>query len=95
MQIIEFYNQNACSVKKIHRTLLPTFFLPKMQELDLYDIWLEQDGGTCNTACLTMDFLRGEFGEHFILRLGPVNWKIFDTINRAVIWKALKRKIVP
>ena len=45
-----------------------------MQELDLHDIWFEQDGATCHSTCVTMHLFRGEFGEHFILRLGPVNW---------------------
>jgi hypothetical protein len=39
------------------------FFLPKMQELDLHDMWFQQDGATCHTARATMDLLRGEFGE--------------------------------
>lgn len=45
-----------------------------MQELDLHDMWFEQDGATCHTTRVTMDLLRGEFGEQFISRLGPVNW---------------------
>ena len=42
----------------------PTFFLPKMQELDLHDMWFQQDGATGHIARVTMDLLRGEFGEH-------------------------------
>ena len=45
-----------------------------MQELDLHDMWFQQDSGTCHTARVTMDLLRGVFGEHFILRSGSVNW---------------------
>ena len=45
-----------------------------MQELDLHDMWFQQDGVTYHTARVTMDLLRGEFGEHFISRSGPVNW---------------------
>ena len=44
----------------------PTFFLSKMQELDLHDMWFQQDGATCHTASETMVLLRGELGEHFI-----------------------------
>ena len=29
---------------------------------------------TRHTARVTIDLLRREFGEHFIARLGPVNW---------------------
>ena len=49
------------------------FFLPKIQELDLYDMWFQQDGATCHTACVTMDLLSGEFGEHFSLHSGPIS----------------------
>ena len=54
--------------------MIPTFFSPKMQELDLHDMWFQQDGAICHTARVTMDLLRGEFGEHLISRSGPVNW---------------------
>ena len=37
-----------------------------MQELDLHDMWFEQDGTICHTARLTIDLLRCEFGEYFI-----------------------------
>ena len=43
------------------------FFLRKMQGF-------QQDGVTCHTARVTMDLLRGKFGEHFISRSGRVNW---------------------
>ena len=42
--------------------------------LDLHDMWFQQDGTTCHIASITMYLLRGEFGEHFISRSGPVNW---------------------
>ena len=37
-----------------------------MQELDLHDMWFQQDGATCHTARVTR--------EHFISRSGLVNW---------------------
>ncbi|CAH1988625.1 unnamed protein product [Acanthoscelides obtectus] len=42
-----------------YRAMITNFFLPKMEELDLCDLWFQQDG---------------EFGEQFISRLGPVHW---------------------
>ena len=45
-----------------------------MQELDLHDMWLQQDGVTCHTARITMGLLRGVFGEHFISLSESVNW---------------------
>ena len=48
--------------------------LPKMQELDLHDMWCQEEGATCYTASITMELLRGQLGEQFISRSGPVIW---------------------
>ena len=48
------------------------FFLPETHELDLHDMWFQQDGATCHTSRVTMDLLTGEFGKHFISRSGPL-----------------------
>ena len=50
-----------------YRELISNFDL-----LDLHDMWFQQDGATCHTSRITMDLLRGEFGEHFISHSGPV-----------------------
>ena len=50
------------------------FFLLKTQDLDMHDIWFQQNGATCHSVRVTMDLLRGECGEHYISRSGPVNW---------------------
>lgn len=42
-----------------------------MEELDLAGMWFQQDGATWHTALETMAQLRDEYGEQFILRLGP------------------------
>ncbi|CAH1972213.1 unnamed protein product [Acanthoscelides obtectus] len=57
-----------------YRAMITNFFLPKMEELDFSDMWFQQDRATCHTAHETIALLRGEFGEQFISRLGPVNW---------------------
>ena len=76
LQIIEFYDRNVCSVKKLNGEryceMISNFFLSKIQSLT-YVTW-QQDGATCRTARVTLDLLRGEFGEHFISRSGLVNW---------------------
>ena len=50
-----------------YREMIFDFFLAKMQEIDLHDRWF-------HTARVTMDLVRGEFGQHFISRSGPFNW---------------------
>ena len=57
-----------------YRVMIGDFFLPKMEELDMPDMWFQQDGATCHTARETMAQLRAAFGEQFISRFGPVNW---------------------
>ena len=37
-------------------------------------MWFQQDSAICHKACVTMDLLRDEFGEHFISHSGPINW---------------------
>ena len=59
-------NRNVTVNNERYREMISKFFLPKMQE--------QQDGVTCHTARVTMDLLRGEFGEHFISRSGSINW---------------------
>ena len=58
-----------------YREMIYNFFLLKMQEIDLYDMWFQQDGATCHPACLTMDVLRNEFGKHFIPGPESDNWQ--------------------
>ena len=57
-----------------YHEMISNYFLLKMQELDLHDMRFQQYGATCHIACITIDLLRGEFGEHFISHSGLVNW---------------------
>lgn len=57
-----------------YRSMLTNFLLPKMEELNLVDMWFQQDGATCHTARDSMAILRENFGEQFISRNGPVSW---------------------
>ena len=38
-----------------YREMISNFFLPKMEELDLHDMWFQQDGATHHTTRVTMD----------------------------------------
>ncbi|GFW70986.1 uncharacterized protein TNCV_190771 [Trichonephila clavipes] len=38
------------------------------------ELWFQQDGATCHTACATIDSLKDTFGDRLISRFGPVNW---------------------
>ena len=51
--------------------------LGQMQELDLHDMWFQQDGAIFHTARLTMDLLRDKFDENLIWRSGqPISYDL-------------------
>ena len=86
-------NRNVTVNGERYREMIFTFFLPKMQELDLLDMCFQQDGAKCHAARITMDLLRGEFGEHFISRSGPVNWPIDLTPLDYFLWDYVKAHV--
>ena len=47
---------------------------PELDELDINDMWLQQDAATSHTARVTIDLLRGKFAERVISRNVPVEW---------------------
>ncbi|QQP36291.1 Transposable element Tc3 transposase [Caligus rogercresseyi] len=57
-----------------YRAMITDFFLPQLAELNLVNMWFQQDGATCHTARETMNMLKDEFGEQLISRNGPVSW---------------------
>ncbi|GFW00881.1 putative transposable element [Trichonephila clavipes] len=46
----------------------------KSRMCSIGELWFQQDGATCHTACATFDLLKDTFGDRLISRLGPVNW---------------------
>ena len=54
--------------------MLEDYLWPELDELDINDMWFQQDGATSHKACVTIDLLKGKFGERIILRNGPVEW---------------------
>ena len=57
-----------------YRAMLEDYLWPELDELDINDIWFQQDGATSNTARVTIDLLKGKFGKRVISRNGPVEW---------------------
>ena len=57
-----------------YREMISHFFFAQNARTCLYDIWCQQDDGTCHTARVKLDLLRAQFGDHFISRAGLVNW---------------------
>ncbi|GFV29707.1 heat shock 70kDa protein 8 [Trichonephila clavipes] len=54
--------------------MITNFFIPELNNHDVQELWLQQDGATCHTARATIDLLKDTFGDRLISRFGPVNW---------------------
>ncbi|GFW09335.1 putative DD41D transposase [Trichonephila clavipes] len=54
--------------------MITNFFIPELNNHDVQEMWLQQDGTTCHTARATIDLLKDTFGGRLISRFGPVNW---------------------
>ncbi|GFW42430.1 heat shock 70kDa protein 8 [Trichonephila clavipes] len=57
-----------------YRAIITNFFIPELNNHDVQELWLQQDGATCHTARATIDLLKDTFGDRLISRFGPVNW---------------------
>ncbi|GFU99624.1 transposable element Tc3 transposase [Trichonephila clavipes] len=57
-----------------YRALITNFFfIPKLNNHDVQELWFQQDGATCHIARATVDLLKDTFGDRLISRFGPVN----------------------
>ncbi|GFU73091.1 DUF4817 domain-containing protein [Trichonephila clavipes] len=57
-----------------YRAMITNFFIPELNNHDIQELWLQQDGATCHTTRATIDLLKDTFGDRLISRFGPVNW---------------------
>lgn len=57
-----------------YRAMINDFFVPELKDVDVDDLWFQQDGATCHTANDTINLLKETFGERIISRRGPVAW---------------------
>ncbi|GFU75410.1 uncharacterized protein TNCV_2861261 [Trichonephila clavipes] len=57
-----------------YRAMITNFFIPELNNHDVWELWFQQDGTTCHTARATIDLLKDTFGDRLISRFGPVNW---------------------
>ncbi|XP_011049237.1 PREDICTED: uncharacterized protein LOC105142985 [Acromyrmex echinatior] len=61
-----FFEENEIAVTE--------FFFPRLDELDLGDIWFQQDGATAHTSRASMAVLREHFPERLISIRGDLEW---------------------
>ena len=57
-----------------YRSMITEYFCPKLDDMDLEDMWFQQDGATSHPANVTINLLETKFGERVIARNGPVGW---------------------
>lgn len=68
-------NNRAVTVNSERYTeMIREFFLPKLEEMDLGDVWFQQDGATAHTARCSMELLRENFHERLISLRGDLPW---------------------
>jgi len=54
--------------------MLETFLCPKLEDVDIEDVWFQQDGATANTARRSLRVLREIFPGHLISLRGDRKW---------------------
>ena len=57
-----------------YRAVLEDYLWSELDELDINDMWFQQDGATSHTARVTIDLSKGKSGERVTSTNGPVEW---------------------
>ena len=83
---------------KRYKSMITNFFWPKLNDMDVDDMWFQQKGATCCTANATMDILHERFEDMVISRGGDVNWppRSWDLTLIAIdffLWGFLKSQV--
>ena len=65
------------------RTMINEFLWPELEDMDVDDVYLQQDGATCDTSGETIGFLREKFPSRVISRNGDYNWPPRSSCKRS------------
>ena len=57
-----------------YRAMLEDYLWPELDKVDINNMWFQKEGATSHTAHVTVDLLKGEFGERVISRNVTVEW---------------------
>ena len=57
-----------------YRTMINEFLWSEFEDMDVDDVYLQQDGATCDTSGETIGLLREKFPGRVISRNGDYNW---------------------
>ena len=68
-------NKRAVTVNAApYREMIEEFFLPHLKEMDVGDVWFQQDGATPHTARASMELFREHFPGRLISLRGALPW---------------------
>lgn len=68
-------NERAVTVNGArYRHMIEEFFLPRLEEMNVRNVWFQQDGATAHTARDSMDLLRQHFPDRLISLRGNLPW---------------------
>ena len=68
------FGQAATVIGVRYREMITDLLRPEIEDMNLDNMWFQQDGATCLTANETMALLREKFNDRVISRRGEVNW---------------------
>ena len=54
--------------------MITDFLWNELEDIDIENMWFQQDGAPYHTATETLDLLKDKFGNRRISRNGDVNW---------------------
>ena len=54
--------------------MLSNYFVLKLEDMDVENLYFQQDGATSHAAIITINLMKETFGERLIFRNDPINW---------------------
>lgn len=57
-----------------YRAMLEEFLWPELDNIDITDMWFQQDGATSHTCNATLEVVRERFGDWIITKRAFINW---------------------
>lgn len=72
-----FFEENGRAVTvnaARYMKMIEEFFLPRLEQMNVRDVWFQQDGATAHTARGPMDLLRQHFPDRLISLRGDLPW---------------------
>jgi len=76
--------------------MITNFMWPELEDMDVDDMWFQQDGATCHTANEIMALLREKFDGQIISRRGDAKWPPRSCVLTPLdffLWGYLKEKV--